>query len=111
MVTEWRATIDRRYHEAVIFELAGVVAGTDSGDVHAADSAVPLLRRLRAAGIATAVYSRTRNCAEVLRAAGIDELVGFRVEEVCSAETPDPASLTRMATGLGIRPGRCVVIE
>jgi hypothetical protein len=32
-VTEWPATIDRRYYDAVIFELDGVVAGIASGDV------------------------------------------------------------------------------
>jgi alpha,alpha-trehalase len=109
-VTEWAATIDRRYHEAVIFDLAGVVADTASGDVHAFDSTVPLLRRLRDVGIATAVYSCSRNCAQVLRAAGINELADVAVSQVGTGGKLDPAVLIETATRLGIRPGRCAVI-
>jgi alpha,alpha-trehalase len=109
-VTEWAATIDRRYHDAVIFDLAGVVADAPSGDVHAFDSTVPLLRRLRAVGAATAVYSSTRNCAQVLRAAGIDELVSVRVDAVETGGELGPAVLIETATRLKVRPGRCVVI-
>jgi alpha,alpha-trehalase len=74
-MTEWPAAVDRRYHDAVIFDLDGLVADTASGGVRAFDSTVPLLRRLREVGAAPAVYSCGRNCAEVLHAAGIDEFV------------------------------------
>jgi alpha,alpha-trehalase len=110
-VTEWAATIDRRYHDAAIFDVAGVVANTASGDVRAFDSSVALLRRLRDVGVATAVYSCGRNCAQVLRAAGIDGLVSVRVDEGETGGKFAPAVLTETATRLGVRPGRCVVIE
>ncbi len=109
-MTEWAATIDRRYHDAVIFDLDSVVADTASGDVRAFESSVPLLRRLRDLGVATAVYSRSRNCAQVLRAAGIDELVSVRVNEVETGGKLDPRAPIETATLLGVRPGRCVVI-
>ena len=73
-VTEWPATVDRRYHDAVIFDLDSVVTNIDPGAVRALDSTVPMLRRLRDVGIASAVYSPTGNCADALRDAGIDEL-------------------------------------
>ena len=106
-VTEWPATIDRRYHDAVILGIDSVVTETAPGAAEALDSTVPLLRRLTDVGIATAIYSSTRDCAQVLRAAGIDELVSLRVDVV----EPDPAVLTETAGRLGVRPVRCVVID
>jgi alpha,alpha-trehalase len=96
-VTEWPATVDRRYHDAVILGLDGVVIETAPGVVEARDSTVPLLRRLRDVGVATAVYSSTRDCAQVLRAAGIDELVSVVADEAGNVG--------------GVRPVRCVVID
>jgi len=106
-VTEWPATIDRRYHDAVILGIDSVVTETAPGAAEALDSTVPLLRRLTDVGIATAIYSSTRDCAQVLRAAGIDELVSLCVDVV----EPDPAVLTETASRLGVRPVRCVVID
>ena len=106
-VTEWPATIDRRYHDAVILGIDSVVTETAPGAAEALDSTVPLLRRLTDVGIATAIYSSTRDCAQVLRAAGIDELVNLRVDVV----EPVPAVLTETASRLGVRPVRCVVID
>ena len=106
-VTEWPATIDRRYHDAVILGIDSVVTETAPGAAEALDSTVPLLRRLRDAGVATAVYASARDCAQVLRAAGIDELVNLRVDVV----EPVPAVLTETASRLGVRPVRCVVID
>ena len=106
-VTEWPATIDRRYHDAVILGIDSVVTETAPGAAEALDSTVPLLRRLTDVGIATAIYSSTRDCAQVLRAAGIDELVNLRVDVV----EPVPEVLTETASRLGVRPVRCVVID
>ena len=97
-MTEWPATIDRRYHDAVILGLDSVVTETIPGAVEALDSTVPLLRRLRDVGVATAVYSSTRDCAQLLRAAGIDELVDIG--------EPGLAVLTETARRLGVRPVR-----
>ncbi len=110
-VTEWPATIDRRYHDAVLLGLGSVITETASGAIAARDSTVPLLRRLRDVGVATAVYSSTPDCAQVLRAAGIDELVGVLTEGVKTVREPDPAVLTETASRLGVRPVRCVVID
>ncbi len=62
-MTEWPATIDRRYHDAVIFDLDAMVAETRRSGIQALDSTVPLLRRLREVGVAAAVYSSGRDCA------------------------------------------------
>ena len=109
-VTEWPATVDRRYHDAVIFDLDSVVTNIDPGAVRALDSTVPMLRRLRDVGIARAVYSPTGNCADALRDAGIDELVDVTVGEVDNPGMLDSALLTAVAGRLGVRPGRCVVV-
>jgi alpha,alpha-trehalase len=110
-VTEWPATIDRRYHDAVLLGLDSVITATASGAVEARDSIVPLLRRLRDIGVTTAVYSSTRDCAQLLRAAGIDELVSALADGVETVGEPDVAVLTEMTSGLGVRPVRCVVID
>lgn len=109
-VTEWPATLDRRYHDAVIFNLACVVTDTAPEAAKARDSAPFLLRRLRDAGIATAVYSRTPGCKRVLRSAGIDESIDL----VCKADTAttvDSSPLAEVAAYLGFPAARCVVIE
>ncbi|WP_156749966.1 hypothetical protein [Mycobacterium sp. E2479] len=45
-MTEWPATLDRRYHDAVIFDLACVVEETEPEKVKARDSPRFLFRRL-----------------------------------------------------------------
>jgi alpha,alpha-trehalase len=110
-VTEWPATIDRRYHDAVLLGLDCVITETAAGAFEACEPTVPLLRRLRAAGVATAVYSSTRGCAQALRDAGVDELVSVVSDGVEAVGEPGPAVLTEMASRLGARPVRCVVID
>ncbi|WP_420866044.1 trehalose-phosphatase [Mycobacterium lacus] len=91
----------------MIFDLDAVVIDGASVGVRTFDSTLPLLRRLHDAGIATAVCSSTRctrDCARVLRAAGIHEVVSVGVGK------PAAAVLTETATRLKARPGRCVVI-
>ncbi|UXA08366.1 trehalose-phosphatase [Mycobacterium sp. SMC-2] len=110
MVTEWPVTVDRRYHDAVIFGLDCVVAQRAPGVVEARDSTAALLRRLREVGVATAVYSVARDCAPLLRSAGIDQLVDVAV---CAADTAGrgEAALTMAVTRLGVRPVRCVLVD
>ena len=79
-------------------------------------STVALVRRLRDAGVAVAVFSASRNCAAVLDSAGIADLFGVRVDGVVAEELdlpgkPDPAMLLEAARRLGIRPARAVVVE
>jgi alpha,alpha-trehalase len=109
-VTEWPATIDRRYHDAVILEFDAVVVTTAPGGIRVLDSTVPLLRRLHDAGIATAAYSYRRNSTPALRAAGIDELANTVLTEADTGAKPESAVLLQAASRLGVHPGRCVVI-
>ncbi len=51
-----------------------------AGGVEVYEDAVDFLRRVRAAGIATAVVSSSRNCGEVIRVAGIAGLLDARVD-------------------------------
>ncbi|KKC03847.1 hypothetical protein [Mycobacterium nebraskense] len=60
----------------VILGLDCVIAQTAPGVVEARDSTAAFLQRLRDTCVATAIYSSTRDCAPLLRAAGIEELVG-----------------------------------
>ncbi|MTE14313.1 trehalose-phosphatase [Nocardia sp. CT2-14] len=84
--------------------------------VPAFGSTVALVRRLQTAGIGVAVFSASRNCAEVLRAAGIGDLFPVRVDGIVAAELglagkPDPAMLLEAARRLGAEPERTVVVE
>lgn len=79
-------------------------------------STVALIRRLRSEGIRTAVFSASRNCAQVLAAAGIAGLFSVRVDGVDAAELglagkPDPAMLIEVARRLHADPERVVVVE
>ncbi|MCM6772412.1 trehalose-phosphatase [Nocardia sp. CDC159] len=79
-------------------------------------STVALVRRLRAAGIGSAIFSASRNAAQVLQAAGIGDLFSVRVDGLVAenlglAGKPDPAMLHEAAHRLGADPERTVVVE
>ncbi|NNH68811.1 trehalose-phosphatase [Nocardia uniformis] len=80
------------------------------------ESTVALVRILRAADIGVAVFSASRNCAQVLEAAGVGDLFPVRVDGV-EAENlglpgkPDPAMLLEATRRLGATPDRTVVVE
>ena len=95
------ATIDRRYHDAVILDLRCVVAAAEPSTVH-------LLRRLRESGVAAAVYSSSGDCAQTLRAAGLEDLVSLVVEGTGNLDAP---TLIDTAQRLGTRPVRCAVLS
>ena len=109
--------IDPRYHDAVLFDLDGVI--TDTAPLHpvpVVGSTIALIRRLVDAGVAVAVYTASRNCAAVLESAGIADLFDVRVDGIVAAELalpgkPDPAMLIETARRLGVRPARAVVVE
>ncbi len=111
------ARIDPRYHDAVLFDLDGVIS--DAAPLHPVPvlgSTIALIRRLAGAGVAVAVYSASRNGAAVLESAGIADLFGVRVDGIVAAERalpgkPDPAMLIETARRLGVRPARAVVVE
>ena len=79
-------------------------------------STVALVHKLQQVGIGTAVVTSSRNCAQVLDAAGIGDLFAVQVDGVAAAELglagkPDPAVLIEAAHRLAVRPGRTVVVE
>lgn len=88
----------------------------EEDDVEVYGSTVDLVRRLRSAGVRTAVFTSSRNGAAVLRRAGLDDLFDARVDGVTAAELglpgkPDPAVLLETARRIGARPERTVVVE
>ena len=77
---------------------------------------VTLVRRLREAGVRTAVVSSSRNCAAVLEAAGITDLFEARVDGVTAAELglpgkPAPDTYLEAARRLGAPAARAIVVE
>jgi alpha,alpha-trehalase len=80
------------------------------------ESTVALVRELQAAGVATAVFSASRNCRTVLEGAGLGGLFEVRVdgevaEELGLAGKPDPAMLLEAARRVGAEPQRTLVVE
>ncbi|OSC24424.1 trehalose-phosphatase [Mycobacterium vulneris] len=108
-MTEWPATLDRRYHDVVIFDLACVVVETAPETVQARDSTPLLLRRLRDVGIATAVYSRDPGCRQSLCSAGLDGFVDVAID-ARNPRLANCAFLVEVAARLDARPERSVVI-
>ena len=73
-------------------------------------SSIELLHELRARGCRTAIISASRNCVDVLRAAGVAGLFDAKVDGVDADELglsgkPDPAVFLEAASRLGSRPG------
>ena len=80
------------------------------------DSTVDLVRKLSEAGVATAIYSSSRNCEQVLKAAGLGDLFAVRVDGVVADALglpgkPDPAVLLEAVSRLGAVPERSLVVE
>lgn len=80
------------------------------------DSTLRLVRDLRSLGLKIGIFSASRNCHQVLAAAGIEELFDARVDGVVAAELglpgkPRPETLLELARRLGAAPRRTVVIE
>ncbi|MEZ5141515.1 MAG: trehalose-phosphatase [Acidimicrobiales bacterium] len=84
--------------------------------VEAFPSTVSFVEALRAAGVRTGVISASKNCAEVLEAAGVDRLFDVRVDGLDAAELgfagkPDPAIFLEAARRLGVAPERVAIVE
>jgi len=118
-------TIDPRYHEAVIFDLDGVLTDTACSD---AAACVPLLeptaalaRKLQGVDVATAACSSSSHCQQILKAAGVDDLFDVCIDGTVAGElglagNGDPvvlleAVLLEATRRLGGRPRRSVVVE
>jgi alpha,alpha-trehalase len=87
-----------------------------SNGVGAYPSTVELVRVLRRRGVRVAVISASRNCAEVLAAAGVADLFEQRVDGVVAAELalagkPDPAVFVEAADRLGVEVDAAAIIE
>jgi len=79
-------------------------------------STVALVRSLQRQGFGTAIISASRNCLQVLEAAGIGDLFAVRVdgletERLGLAGKPSPAVFVEAARRLGVVPSRAVVVE
>ena len=79
-------------------------------------SSAALVRRLRAAGVRTAVVSASRNMVAVLASAGLRGLFDAEVDGVESGRLglpgkPDPALFLEAARRLGVVPARAAVVE
>lgn len=86
----------------------------DGVDVYA--STVSLVHDLRSAGLATALFTSSRNGEAVLRRAGLLDLFEARVDGVTADELdlpgkPDPSVLLEAARRIEVAPERTVVIE
>ena len=106
--------------DRTVAELAGrkqqLYLGLLDGGVTAVDSTIALVRRLSDVGIASAVYSSSKNCERVLRAAGVLDLFAVRVDGETAdmlglPGKPHPALLLEAARRLGVRPDRCVIAD
>jgi beta-phosphoglucomutase family hydrolase len=80
------------------------------------EESVGYVRAVAEAGLRRAVVSASRHCAEVLRAAGIEELFELRVDGVVAdrehlAGKPAPDTYLAAARGLGVGPEACAVFE
>jgi beta-phosphoglucomutase family hydrolase len=79
-------------------------------------SSVALVRALQEHEVGTAVVSASKNCQNVLEAAGIADLFPVRVDGVVSEEMslpgkPSPATFLEAARRLGAGPDRAAVVE
>lgn len=84
--------------------------------VTAFPDAVRLLRRLQRNHVPTAVVTSSRNCVEVLTAAGISELFTVRVDgndaiRLKLPGKPDPAVFLEAARQLGVKPESAIMVE
>ena len=80
------------------------------------EDTVSQIRRWRTLGLKTAIVSSSKNCAPVLRAAGLTDLFDVRVDGVVSAELglvgkPAPDIFLKAAELLDVEPVRSVVFE
>lgn len=87
-----------------------------SDGVETLDGSIEVARRVRAAGLKTAVVSASKNCQTVLSATGITSLFDIVVDGKVAARLglpgkPAPDTFLEAARELGVEPGRAVVVE
>ena len=92
------------------------LAELDARGVAPFPTSVALVRHLQDAGVGTAIISASRNCREVLEAAGLGDLFPVRVDGVVADELglpgkPDPAVFLEAVRRLGAAPSEAAVVE
>jgi len=80
------------------------------------EGSLKLLRKVREAGLKTAVVSASKNCEAILKAAGIEDLFDLRMDGVEAARLnlpgkPAPDTFLEAAKMLDVEPSRAIVIE
>jgi trehalose 6-phosphate phosphatase len=88
----------------------------ESGGVEVFAPAVQLLHKLRSSGFKTAIVSSSKNCVEVLKAAGISDLFDEKADGVDAQEfklegKPSPDIFLVASKRLKVEPQRAVVVE
>ena len=86
----------------------------DGVDVY--DSTITLIKELLERGVKVGVATSSRNCAPILKKAGIAHLFETRVDGVVSAELglkgkPEPDIFTTASNNLGVKYHRAIVVE
>jgi beta-phosphoglucomutase family hydrolase len=87
-----------------------------AGEVEVFEGSVDFVRRVRAAGLATAVVSSSANTREILRVTGMESLFDARVDGVVARERglpgkPAPDTFLAGAAELSVPPSQAVVFE
>ena len=87
-----------------------------AGAVQVYPGSVDYLHAARDAGLRRAVVSASANCRDVLRAAGIEDLLEVRVDGIVARELglpgkPAPDTFLEGARMLGVKPAECAVFE
>ncbi|MGZ4511752.1 MAG: HAD family hydrolase, partial [Mycobacterium sp.] len=113
-------TIDPRYHDAVIFDLDGLLTDTARSDAAACapllEPTVALARKLQGAGLATAACSSNSRCQQILKVVGVDDLFDVCIDGTVAdglglAGDGDPSVLPEVTRRLGVSPHRAVLVE
>lgn len=88
----------------------------DRDGVEVYESTVSFIKELKAKGIHVGVASSSKNCEQVLKRAGLEELFETRVDGVVSAELglkgkPEADIFIRAALNMGVHASKAVVVE
>ena len=95
-------------------KLFNEVVTSEGVDVY--ETSIEVVRRLRDLGIKTAVVTASKNCARILKAAGLTDLFDAQVDGVVAAQLklpgkPAPDTFLKAAEFLAVTPERAVVVE
>lgn len=88
----------------------------DEEGVHLIEKNVKRLKEWRSKGLKTAIISSSKNCKQIIKAAGVEHLFDVRVDGVTSRERnlkgkPDPDIFIEAARELNVKPENSIIIE